>query len=154
MFILCCCSLSNVRIPHWSSGLPWLWWTKLLRLWDCPQNCSTNPGWDDLSWSIETTVPGVSSVSLRIYPNFLTFVLYTQRWDVTNIQEYQSGKLPLISINHLGRTPMNDIWSIDLVRRCESMPFQDLNYCQRGYSTSIKHKFSICVGVRYLDLLM
>ena len=39
-------------------------------------NCETNPGWDEWSWSTETPSPGLLSVYLIIDTDFFRFVLH------------------------------------------------------------------------------
>ena len=38
-----------------------------------PDNCGTNPGWGDWSWSTETPDPGLLSAYFLMDPDLLTF---------------------------------------------------------------------------------
>ena len=82
-----------------------------------PDNCGTNPGLDDWSWSTETLDPGLLSVSLFMDPDFFPFVLHCLFLDVPNIHDEQRSTSSFKSRHIDGRTPIFASLNMDLVLR-------------------------------------
>ena len=56
-----------------------------------PENCGTNPGWSDCTWSTETPYPGLLSVSFLMDPDLFPFVLYYLILAVPNMHDEKKG---------------------------------------------------------------
>ena len=56
-----------------------------------PENCGTNPGGYDWSWSTDTPDPGLLSVSFLMDPDLSPFVSHYLLTDVTKTNNEQIG---------------------------------------------------------------
>ena len=68
------------------------------------ENCETNPGLVDCSWSTETPPPILLSIYLLIDPYFLPFIFHCLLLTVPNMDDSQSGISSFKYINLDGRT--------------------------------------------------
>ena len=71
-----------------------------------PDNCGTNTGLYDWSWSTEPTYPGLLSVYFLMDPDLFPFVLHYHLLSVTNTNNKQRSTQSFRSINIDGRTPI------------------------------------------------
>ena len=72
------------------------------------ENCRTNTGCSDWSWSTETESLGLLSVYFLMDPGLFTFVLYCLLLDVPKINHAQRGNSDFKSRNLDERTPSFD----------------------------------------------
>ena len=120
------------------------WSIQMSALVSLPENCGTNPGWSECSWSTETDGHGLLSISFLMDPCFSPFVIHWLLIDVPNMHSKQRGTSSLKSRNLYGRTPTFAILIRDMDWRWDNLSCQDLNSCCKGDSNSVNMIFSIC----------
>ena len=79
-----------------------------------PDNCGTNNGLSDCSWSTETEDPGLLSVYFFMDPDFFPFVVYCLILYVTNMHDSQRVTSSFKSRNIDGMTPSFSSINMDL----------------------------------------
>ena len=67
------------------------WAAQMCALVILTDNCETNPGWDEWSWSTETPSPGLFLVYFLIYPYLFPFVPHYLLLSVPNMHYEQKG---------------------------------------------------------------
>ena len=115
----------------------------MLALVNLPDNCGTNPSWDDWSWSNETTYTASFSVSLIMDTYFFPFVIHCFLLDVPNMHNAQRGTSSFKYKNRFGRNPSFYSLNMDFGCRRNNFPFQNLNSCCKGDRTSVNMRFWI-----------
>ena len=116
-----------------------------------PDNCGTNPVWDDQSWTIDTPDPGLLSVSLLMEPDFLHFFLYCLLFTVPNTHDEERGTSSFKSKNIYMRTPSFANIKKDLGWRWDNLSFQYLDSCYKCDSNYGNIIFSVWYCVRLFD---
>ena len=112
------------------------WVDQMRELVSLPENCGTNPGWAEWSWSTETSYTALLSVYFPMDPHLLPFVLHFLLLDFTNMHDEQRGTSYFKYRNIDGRTPIFSSLDMDLGRRWDNVLCHDLNSCCKGDSTS------------------
>ena len=130
------------------------WVSQMRALVSFPDNCGTNHGWADCSWSTETADPGLLPVSFLVYLYFFSFVIRYYLFCVSNIHDSKRGTSSFRYINIYWGTPSFASINMDLVRRWDKLSFQDLNSCCKGDNTSWNMIFLIFSYVIFFDLLI
>ena len=92
-----------------------------------PENCGTNPGWVDWSFSTETPTPGLFSAYFLMDSNLLPFFLHYIQLSVTNMNYSQRNTSYFNYINSDGRNPSFASLNMDLVWMWDKFSCQDLN---------------------------
>ena len=95
-------------------------------------NCGTNPGWSDWSWSTDTEYPGLFSVYFLMDPYLLPFVLHWLLLAPQKVYDSQRVTSNFKYINFDGRTLSFASLNMALGWRRDNLSYQDLNYCCKG----------------------
>ena len=99
-------------------------------------NCGSNPGRDEWSWSTETSAPGLLSFYFPVDPYVFPFVIHWLILVVPNIHDAQRGTSLLISRNIYGMNTSLARLNMDLVWRWYNLLCQYLNSFYKVDSTS------------------
>ena len=111
------------------------WSFQICALVSLPENCDTNSGWYDWSWSTETAAPSLLSVYLHVDPYFFLFVTHLRLLSVPNIHDAQRSTSFFRFKNLSKRTPSFSSLNVDLGCRQDNLLCHGLNYYWKVDST-------------------
>ena len=130
------------------------WAAQMRALVSFPDNCGTNTGWYDWSWSTETPYPGLLSVYLPMEPDLLHFILH---WIILAVPRMNNTQRCISYFKYRnidGRTPSFYSLNTDLGCRWDNLSCQYFNSCckwNRNYGNMI---LLICSCVIFLGSLI